>query len=231
MRSNEMANRSGGRAASLGLLALAALTIGCEQQTSSPTALIPSPSAAPPATSLSVTAITPNRGSTAAPVPVTITGTGFLAGATVTLGVAATGVVVVNGTTIMASAPAHDAGTVDVVVTSPAGQSGRLPGAFTYVVAQPYTLTSSANTVVAGAQLSVSWTAPRGGEFDWLGLFKVGDPSTNYESGWWQYTDGAVSGTVTLNAPTTPGQYEFRYLLDDGYVDAVRSTPVTVTPG
>ena len=159
MRSNEMANRSGGRAASLGLLALAALTIGCEQQTT-PLASLALGSATRHVTS--VTAITPNRGSTAATVPVTITGTDFLAGATVTLGVAATDVVVVSGTTITATAPAHDGGTVDVVVTNPAGQSGRLMHAFTYVLDQPYTLTSSTNTVVVGGALSVSWTAPRG---------------------------------------------------------------------
>jgi hypothetical protein len=58
----------------------------------------------------------------------------------------------------------------------------------------------------------------------------VGDPSTSYDL-WWKYTDGGTSGTFTLNAPTQPGQYEFRYLLDDGFVDTARSTPVTVSAG
>ena len=55
-------------------------------------------------------------------------------------------------------------------------------------------------------------------------------PNTSYDY-WWEYTDGATSGTLTLSAPTAPGQYEFRYLLDDGFVDTVRSSPVTVTAG
>lgn len=54
--------------------------------------------------------------------------------------------------------------------------------------------------------------------------------SYDYEFRWWQYTDGASSGTLTLDAPTTPGQYEFRYFPDDGFVVAVGSAPVTVTP-
>ena len=57
----------------------------------------------------------------------TITGTGFLAGATVTLGgTAATNVTVVNSTTITATTPAHAAGAVNVVVRNTDGQSGTL---------------------------------------------------------------------------------------------------------
>lgn len=71
----------------------------------------------------------------------------------------------------------------------------------------------------------MSWVA-QGGVWDWVALFKVGDRNENY--GWWEYTNGATSGTLTLSAPTEAGQYEFRYLLDDDYIDAVRSSPVTV---
>jgi hypothetical protein len=44
------------------------------------------------------------------------------------------------------------------------------------------------------------------------------------------YTNGVTSGTLTLSAGSETGQFEFRYLLDDGYVDASRSSQVTVTP-
>jgi hypothetical protein len=159
---------------------------------------------------------------------VTIRGSGFVAGATVTLdSTAATNVVVVNSTLLTATAPVHDAGSVDVVVTNPGGLSGRLTGAFTYVV-PAYTLTASTDTVVAGGQLSVTWSANPAGAWDWIGIFKIGDPNTSFDY-WWNYTTGP-SGTFSLMAPSVPGQYEFRYLLDDGYDDAVRSTPVTVTP-
>ena len=76
----------------------------------------------------------PNSGSTAGGTAVTITGTNFAAGATVTFGgTAATNVVVVNSTTITATTPAGSAGAVTVTVTKVGGQSGSLTNGFTYV--------------------------------------------------------------------------------------------------
>jgi hypothetical protein len=89
-----------------------------------------------------------------------------------------------------------------------------------------YTLTASSNTVAPGDPLSVSWTASAGAALDWIALIRVGDP--NNDNGWWDYTGGKASGTLTLSAPTQPGQYEFRYLPNDGYVDVARSSMVTV---
>jgi hypothetical protein len=209
------------------LLAVVGMTLGCDARSpSGPTR--PTDGPAVPA-ALTVSEISPNTGSTLGVALVRILGTGFQVGATVTLDGDATSVTVVSSTAITATAPAHAAGTVDVVVTNPGGQSGRLTEGFTYVVDQPYALTPSLNTVTPGSPLSVSWTAPRGGASDWIGLFKVGDPNTNYEEHWWKYTEGAISGTLTLAAPTQPGQYEFRYLLDDGFDETVRSSAVTVS--
>ena len=65
----------------------------------------------------------------------TITGTNFAAGATVTFGSnAATNVVVVSGTQITATTPAGSAGAVTVTVTNPGVQSGSLANGYTYVV-------------------------------------------------------------------------------------------------
>jgi hypothetical protein len=89
-----------------------------------------------------------------------------------------------------------------------------------------YTVTTGADRVAAGDQLAVSWTASTGGNLDWIGMFRTGEPDTAY--GWWEYTYAATSGTLTLTAPSQAGQYEFRYLLDDAYIDAARSTLVTV---
>ena len=81
-----------------------------------------------------VSSVSPNSGSTAGGTAVTITGTNFAAGATVTFGAtAATNVVVVNSTTITATTPAGSAGAVTVTVTVN-GQSGSLTNGFTYVV-------------------------------------------------------------------------------------------------
>jgi hypothetical protein len=154
-----------------------------------------------------------------------ISGTGFLAGATVTVDVVAVSVTVVNSTTITAIIPAHAAGHADVVVTNPGGSGGRLSAGFTYSFDEPYTLTPSTDVIDAGGQMSVSWTAPGGRPGDWIAVFRV---AGSYDDDWYGLTNGAPSGTHTLTAPTRPGQYEFRYLVDDGFHDVARSSPVTV---
>ena len=200
------------------LLAFATGFAACDG--GSPSGPTPLSSAAP-----SVTAISPSTGSTVRRTPVTISGTGFLAGATVTVDAMAVSVIVVNSRRITAIAPAHAAGPADVVVTNPGGSGGTLTAAFTYAVEEPVTVTPSTDAVDAGGQMGVSWTAPGGRAGDWLALFKVGG---SYEDDWWGSTNGATSGTRTLTAPTRPGQYEFRYLLEDGFLDVARSSPVTV---
>jgi hypothetical protein len=75
--------------------------------------------------------------------------------------------------------------------------------------------------------LTVSWTEPAGRPAnDWVKLYLVGAP--NSPSLWFQYTNGTASGSITLSAPGQPGQYEFRYLLMDRYMDVARSAPVNV---
>jgi hypothetical protein len=85
-----------------------------------------------------VTSVTPNSGSASGGTSVTISGTGFLAGASVSIGgTAATNVNVTNGTSLTAVTPAHATGTVNVVVINTDGQSGLLAGGFTFVAAAP----------------------------------------------------------------------------------------------
>jgi hypothetical protein len=77
--------------------------------------------------------ITPDTGSYLGGTNVTITGTNFLSGATVTFdGLPATGVNVVNANEITAVTPAHAAGVVDVTVTNPDLQSDTMVNGYTY---------------------------------------------------------------------------------------------------
>ena len=59
-------------------------------------------------------------------------------------GVAATGIAIVNATTITATTPAHAAGVVDIAVTTPSG-TGTGMGLFTYVAAPTVTAISPAS--------------------------------------------------------------------------------------
>ena len=88
-----------------------------------------------------VASVSPTSGPATGGTWITITGTNFAAGASVTLGgTVATNVVVTNSTTITATTPAHAAGNVDVVVTNTNGQSGGKINAFTYTTASGETL-------------------------------------------------------------------------------------------
>jgi hypothetical protein len=116
----------------------------------------------PLATAPTVTGISPNVGSTTGGTPVTISGTGFLGYATVTIGgVKATDVTTVNSTTITATTGAHAAGTVTIVVQNPDSQIGTLTNGYTYgACAAPNapTLTAPASAA-SGAIYSANWTA------------------------------------------------------------------------
>ena len=96
-----------------------------------------------------VSSVSPNSGSTNGGTAVTIAGSNFAAGATVTFGgTAATNVNIVSSTSITATTPAHAAGTVNVVVTNTGGQSGTLSSGFTY--------TSSTSTPISFVQVAAA---------------------------------------------------------------------------
>jgi hypothetical protein len=105
-----------------------ALTVYTSAETNPVTSVSYTITAAP-----TVTAIAPASGTTTGGTAVTITGTNFLAGATVTIGGADAAGVFVNATTITATTPAGTTGAKDVVVTTTSGV-GTLTGGFTYTV-------------------------------------------------------------------------------------------------
>lgn len=206
-----------------GLWVLFLVMLGCD---SSPGV---SPRFTPP--SLAVQFVTPTSGPPG--TPLTISGTGFLSGAMVSVGgVDAANVVRVSELVITATAPPHDAGSVDVVVTNPGGERSTLTAGFSYpmppgpVTGVAASLTVRPTVVATGGQLQVDWAISGPGFDDWIGIFRVGDSNFGYLD--YQYTNGRTTGTQTWAAPSQPGQYEFRYLPNDGYTDVARSVPVTV---
>jgi IPT/TIG domain len=83
-----------------------------------------------------ILSITPAEGPTTGDVAVTLTGTNFRSGATVSFGPnAATSVVVVSENTIHCLTPAGSSGAVTVSVTNSDATKGLLPDAFTYTTA------------------------------------------------------------------------------------------------
>ncbi|WP_257450218.1 IPT/TIG domain-containing protein [Archangium lipolyticum] len=92
-----------------------------------------------------ITGISPSSGPSTGGTRVSLTGSGFEPGATVSFGgVAASGVTVADGEHLSATTPAHAVGVVDVVVSNPSGSRATLGGGFTYEKAPAPVLTGVA---------------------------------------------------------------------------------------
>ena len=137
----------------------------------------------------------------------------------------------------IATAASTPAGTYTIIVTATGGGVTRTTS-FTLTVNSStggpppatYTLNATPSTVQAGGTITISWTAPSGSSSkDWISLNATGAANTSY--GWWQYTNGATSGSFTVPAPSTNGTYEFRYLTNDSFTSVKQSNTVTVNAG
>ena len=93
-----------------------------------------------------------------------------------------------------------------------------------------YSMVASPTSATSGSSITLTWSAPTSRNthpLDWVGLYLVGDANISY--GAWKYTSSTSTGTFITNAPVIAGTYEFRYLLDNGYISAATSNPITVT--
>jgi hypothetical protein len=118
-----------------------------------------------PGAGVSISGFSPTSGSTAGGTTVTITGSGFESGATVTFGGVAASVSSLSATSISVVTPAHAAGRFAVAVNNPDGTSATASGMFTYG-APSFALTASptSRNVKRGNSTSYSITvAPQGG--------------------------------------------------------------------
>ncbi len=115
----------------------------------------------PPPPAPTLAAVAPASGPAAGGTEVTLTGTNFVSGATVTIGgLPATDVRVIDATTITAVTPPHTAATVPIVVTSNA-VTLTLDTAFAYIAAVNHppvihSLTSNGARLEAGGQLQLT---------------------------------------------------------------------------
>lgn len=130
-----------------------------------------------------ITSLDVSTGGTAGGTAVTITGTGFKNGATVTFGgTAATSIVIASSTSITCVTPAHSAGAVDVVITNVDAKTVTSSSAFTYAAATPAFVQYDSDTASSSTNLSLTLaSAPTSGNLlvlvlrsnsgvDWSGL-------------------------------------------------------------
>jgi hypothetical protein len=166
----------------------------------------------------SVSSLGPNTGSTAGGSAVTITGTNFVSGATVTFaGTAASNVVVQSSTSITATTPAGTAGAVTVTVNNPGGKSGSLASAFTYIPSPTVSGVSPSSGVVAGGTaVTITGTNFTTGATVTFGstvaTSVVVVSSTSITAITPSDTAGAVTVTVTLNGQSGSLTNGFTYI-------------------
>jgi hypothetical protein len=106
-----------------------------------------------------VSAVSPAEGSTSGASAITVTGTGFLAGATVKIGNKASSVDVVSPTEITAKTPSHAAGSEEVVVSDADGTSSGGPA---YVYHTPPATATTAVTLACTAAQTCAGTLELG---------------------------------------------------------------------
>ena len=162
-----------------------------------------------------ITGLAPNSGPTMGGTSVVITGIGFTGSTAFTFGGTAATCTVNSDTQITCASPAHAAGPVDVVVTTPTG-AATSAGGFTYI---PATLTITAAgpaTVRPGDQYVYTFNYTTNVKpFSAQVLFTLPGHAT-YVSNSGGYTCAPAAGVVTctLGAITTNGSFTVTVLVD-----------------
>jgi len=93
------------------------------------------------------------------------------------------------------------------------------------------TLTVNQPIVDVGNPIVVDWKIASGvsSAWDWIGLFPIDKPNKEYVTYQWSGKQ-LMKGSLTFNAPTIYGEYEFRYFPNGYYEHATMSSRIRVGP-
>ena len=171
-----------------------------------------------------LSSIVPNQGAVGATVAVTLNGSGFTAGMTVSVGAGITvsNVTVVSGgqlTAALTIASGATPGARDVTVSSPSGGTGTLKGGFTVTSSGPVTLTAKPATITAGQSSVLTLVTPT---LDYHNIFLNGTRPVCVAGG------TTMSCTLTVS-PTTTTTYLAAATNSAGTPYAMPSVTVVVT--
>jgi uncharacterized repeat protein (TIGR01451 family) len=147
-------------------------------------------------------ALSPNQGSDTGATSVTITGTGFVSGGSLSVtfgGNAATAVTFVNATTITCTTPAHVSGVVDVVLVNGDTQPTTASNAFTYLSPTDIAISGSApSSATNGGTFVYTTTVTNNGPTVAANVTVTIALPPNVTLGSATSTQGSCSGTTTI---------------------------------
>jgi hypothetical protein len=186
--------------------------------------------------SLTISSVSPNSGGTAGGTVVTITGSNFASGATVSFGGSpASGVSFVNATQLKATTPAHAAGSVNVAVTNPDGASAMLPGGFTFgtVSLNVSSVSPISGPAAGGTTVTISGANFQAGVSVTFGGLAATSVTLSNSSAIIAVTPEHSSGPVTVTVTNPDGHSAswastFAYHSIDLLWNAPSSSPVTI---
>jgi hypothetical protein len=159
----------------------------------------------------------------------TVNGSGFASSSVVKWNGSPRTTTFVSGTQLTAAITAADVlmvGSAQVSVSTPAPGGGTSGSATLTIVPAP-TLTVSTTTAAPGTSVTVTLSGGLGGASDWIALAPTSAPNTSYVA-YVYIGSGVTTRTWTVAAPSTPGTYEFRLFLNNGFTRAATSATVTV---
>ena len=181
----------------------------------------------PPPPAPTVTGVSPTSGPTTGGTSVTVGGTGFTGATSVNFGsTAATSFTVNSDTSITATAPAGNAGNVDVTVTTAGGTSAvNANDQYTYVVPPPTLTNVSPGSGPAGTSVTVSGTNFTGvTEVD----FGSGNKASFTVNNSTTLTATAPAGSGTVDVTVTTASGTSKTLPADQFTYAAGPPPGTI---
>jgi hypothetical protein len=177
--------------------------------------------------------ISPSSGTTNGGTAVTLFGSGFVSGATVTFGgTAATNVATTSSTSMTATTPAHAAGAVDIVVTNPDGQSARRVSGYTYATPVGPTLTSITPTLgpdSGGTRVAIVGTGFTSGATVTFGGTAATSVITSSSTSMTATTPAHAAGAVEV-VVTNPDEQSGRLANGYTYTGPVALTLASISP-
>jgi len=156
-----------------------------------------------------ITSISPAVGPTAGGTSVSVIGSNFLSGSTLTFGTtAATSVTVVDGSHISATTPAHAAGPVDVTLKGPDQQTAVLSNGFTFAVSPPIvsSITPSSGTSNGGTAVTIRGSGFNSGATVTVGGLSLSSPAIVNGTTITGRTQAHVAGGADVKVTNPDGQ-------------------------